>query len=134
MKYAGYFTSGGEANEGKTPEEVEQEVYAVLEQIKNEELPLEELQKVKNNFAAGEYRRLGANFSILYQLIRYDGLGDWRELNEGGAKIQAVTAADVQRVAKKYFIRENRSVGIYSRKAGAAGSGQTTSTSIQPSQ
>jgi len=133
MKYAGYFTSGGDAKEGKTPEEVEQEIYAVLEKIKNEELPPEELQKVKNNFAAGEYRRLTANFSILYQLMRYDGLGDWRQINESGPKIQAVTAADVQRVAKKFFTRENRSVGIYNRKAGTPGSGQNASANTQPS-
>ena len=132
MKYAGYFTSGGEAKEGKTPEEVEQGVYAALEKIKEEEVPLEELQKVKNNFAAGEYRRLTANFPILHQLIRYDGLGDWREINNGGPRIQAVTAADVQRVAKKYFTKENRSVGIYNRKAGTASSGQNSATKPQP--
>jgi predicted Zn-dependent peptidase len=132
MKYAGYFTSGGEAKDGKTPEEVEQGVYAVLDKIKEEEVPPEELQKVKNNFAAGEYRRLGASFPILQQLIRYDGLGDWREINEGGPRIQAVTAADVQRVAKKYFTKENRSVGIYNRKTGTTGSGHTASTNTPP--
>jgi predicted Zn-dependent peptidase len=29
-----------------------------------------------------------------------------------------VTAADVQRVAAKYFTKENRAVGIYTRKPG----------------
>jgi predicted Zn-dependent peptidase len=127
MKYAGYFTSGGEAAEGKTPEEVEQGVYAALDKIKEEEVPPEELQKVKNTFAAGEFRRLTANFPILSQLLRYDGLGNWREINDAGPRIQAVSAADVQRVARKYFTKENRSVGIYNRKAGTAPSGQKTS-------
>ena len=53
-------------------------------------------------------------------LIRNDGTGDWREINEAGPKIQAVTAADVQRVAGKYFTKENRAVAIYTRKPGTA--------------
>ena len=54
------------------------------------------------------------------QLIHNDGNGDWREINEAGAKVQAVTAADVQRVARQYFTKENRAVAIYTRKAGEA--------------
>ena len=80
-------------------------------------MPAEELQKVKNNFAAYEYRRLTSNMSILMQLIFNDGLGDWREINEAGPKHQAVTAADVKRVANTYFTKENRTVAIYTRKA-----------------
>ena len=88
-------------------------------------MPPEELQKVKNNFAAGEYRKLSSNYPILMQLIRNDGEGDWREINEAGPKIQAVTAADVQRVASKYFTKENRAVAIYTRKPGRGGQGGT---------
>jgi hypothetical protein len=84
-------------------------------------VPAEELQKVKNNFAAAEYRKLAANFPILLQVLFNEGLGDWREVNEGGRKIQAVTAADVRRVANEYFRKESRAVAIYTRKAGAAG-------------
>ena len=73
---------------------------------------------MKNNFAAGEYRRLTSNFPILMQLIQNDGYGDWREINEGGPKIQGVTAADVKRVANSYFSKENRTVAIYTRKPG----------------
>ena len=55
------------------------------------------------------------------QLIQNDGRGDWREVNEAGTKVQAVTGADVRRVANKYFTKENRAVAVYTRKAGAAG-------------
>jgi predicted Zn-dependent peptidase len=120
MKWEGMFNAGGEAKEGHTPQEVEQGIYDNLEKLKKEEAPPEELQKVKNNFAAGEYRELSANFPILMHLIRNDGGGDWREINEAGPKIQAVTAADVQRVANKYFTKENRAVAIYTRKPGSA--------------
>jgi predicted Zn-dependent peptidase len=125
MKWEGSFNAGGEVKEGHKPEEVELGIYDNIEKLKKEEMPPEELQKVKNNFAAGEYRRLSSNFPILMHLVRNDGEGDWREINEAGPKIQAVTAADVQRVANKYFTKENRAVATYTRKPG-------TSTQTQP--
>jgi predicted Zn-dependent peptidase len=119
MKWEGLFNAGGEAKEGHTPEEVEHGIYDNLEKLKKEPLPPEELQKVKNNFAAAEYRRLSSDSRILYYLMHNDGEGDWREMNEAGPRIQAVTAADVQQVANKYFTKENRTVAIYTRKPGA---------------
>jgi predicted Zn-dependent peptidase len=114
------FNAGGEAKEGHTPEEVELGIYTNLDKLKQEPVPPEELQKVKNDFAAAEYRRLSSDYPILMHLIRNDGEGDWREINEAGPKIQAVTAADVQRVAGKYFTKENRAVAVYTRKPGTA--------------
>ncbi|HEX3797487.1 MAG TPA: pitrilysin family protein [Verrucomicrobiae bacterium] len=119
-KWAGLFDISGEAAEGKTPEDVEHGIYDELDKLKQTPVPPEELQKVKNEFAAGEYRKLSGNMAILYQLIHSEGEGDWREINDEGPKIQAVTAEDVQRVVKKYFTKENRVVSIFTRKAGAA--------------
>lgn len=120
-KYAGEFNMGAEITEGNTPEMAEQAIYRLIEQIKTEPVPDKELQKVKNNFAAAEYRRLSSNHPILMQIMRSEGLGNWREINEAGPKIQAVTPADLQRVAKKYFIKENRAVAIYTREPGTGG-------------
>jgi predicted Zn-dependent peptidase len=103
QRWAGYFEASGEAKDGHKPEDV----------------PSDELQKVKNNFAASDYRRLSSNFAILYHLIGNEGTGDWREINEAGPKVQAVTAADVKRVANTYFSKDNRTVAIYTRKAGS---------------
>ena len=120
QKYAGSFGAEAECKEGKSPEEAEKAIYAELEKLKNEPVPAEELQKVKNNFAANSFRRLSTNMAILIQLMINDGEGDWKELNEGPKKIAAVTAADVQRVAKSYLTKENRLVALYTRKGGAA--------------
>jgi len=120
QKWAGSFNAGGEARDGHTPEQVEAAIYAEIEKLQRDEIPAAELQKVKNNFAAGEYRRLNSNMSILMNLIHNDGNGHWQEINEAGVKVQAVTAADVQRIARQYFTKENRAVGIYTRKAVAA--------------
>ncbi|MCS7089543.1 MAG: pitrilysin family protein [Verrucomicrobiota bacterium] len=128
QKWAGNFVISAEARSPHHPEEVEKAIYEELERLKNERVPPEELQKVKNNFAAAEYRRLTSNFSILVQLLVYDGLGDWREINASGAKYQQVSAEDLQRVACKYFTKEARVVGIFTRKADVA----STSSSSTP--
>jgi len=120
QKWAGYFNAGGEAKEGRKPEEVEAGIYAEIEKLKKENVPALELQKVKNNFAAAEYRKLSSNFPVLMHLVYNDGYGDWREINEASLKIQAVTADDVKRVANNYFTKENRTVAIYTRKVEAA--------------
>jgi predicted Zn-dependent peptidase len=122
-KWAGGFNAGGEAKEGRTPQEVEQAIYVEIDKLKEELVPEEELQKVKNNFAANEYRRLSSNFPILYQLLFAEGRGDWREINEAGPKIQAVTTEDIQRVARQYFTKERRAVAIYTRKSGVSREG-----------
>jgi predicted Zn-dependent peptidase len=120
MKWAGFFDLSGEAAPGHTPEEVEKAIYAEIEKLQRDEVPAEELQKVKNNFAAAEYRKLSSNMAILHQLIWNEGEGDWREINDANAKTQAVTAADVKRVANEYFKKENRAVATFTRKTDAA--------------
>ena len=115
-KWAGLFDISGEAREGRTPEDVERGIYAELDKLKKDQIPPDELQKVRNNLAAAEYRKLSGNYPILMHLIMNDGEGDWREVNDAGDKIQAVTAADVKRVTEKYFTKENRFVSIFTRK------------------
>ncbi len=122
-KWAGAFNLGGEVREGKTPAELEAAIYAELERLKQEDLPPLELQKVKNNFAADDYRKLRSNTGILHRMLQFEGSGDWREINEAGARLQAVTAEDVRRVAKTYFSKENRAVATYTRKAGPGPAG-----------
>jgi predicted Zn-dependent peptidase len=119
-KWAGFFEVEGEVREGHKPGELEQGIYEVIDRLKQEEVPAEELQKVKNNIAASEYRRLASNFPILMYLILNDGEGDWHEINDAGVKLQAVSASDVKRVAQEYLTAENRTVALYNRKAGAA--------------
>ena len=118
-KYAGAFSFGGETKGDATPEQLEHAWYAQLEKIKNDPIPAEELQKVKNQITADSYRRLQSPFFLMLQLMFYEGLGDWQYLNEWSDDTLAVTDADVKRVAESYFTPENRAVAVYNRKAGA---------------
>ena len=87
-------------------------------------MPDRELRKVKNRVAAGNYRRLENNMSLLVQLAFFETLLDWREINDGPRKYEAVSAADIRRVANRYFKPSNRSVAIYRRAAAEAGQGK----------
>tara|TARA_Y100000766_G_C18844907_1_gene575182 strand:- start:949 stop:1338 length:390 start_codon:yes stop_codon:yes gene_type:complete len=55
---------------------------------------------------------------MLLQLIQYEGVVGWKAVNTEIPRILEVTAKDIQRVARKYLIKENRTVATYSRKAG----------------
>jgi predicted Zn-dependent peptidase len=118
-KYAGAIQVEAVAKDGKEPSVVEQALYDEIDKLKNEPVPAEELQKVKNQAKANAYRRLSSPFSIAVQLLFYDGLGDWRYINTYADQVEAVTAADLQRAARQYFTRENRTVGVFLRKEGA---------------
>ncbi|MCL4807061.1 MAG: insulinase family protein [Thermoanaerobaculia bacterium] len=133
-KYAGSFTIGAEAKEGKTPAEVAAAALAEIERLKKEPVPADELQKVKNNVAANSFRRLSSNFFILLQLMVSEAYGDWTELNSGPKKLDAVTAADVQRVAQTYLVKENQATALVSRKAGSAPSADDSALADVPEQ
>ncbi len=55
----------------------------------------------------------------MLQLLLHEAQGSWRTINTYPEKLQAVTPEDIQRVAKKYFFPENRSVAIYYTKTPA---------------
>jgi len=119
-KYAGIFMVETTVKDGKEPAAAEAAVYEELEKLKSEPVPAEELQKVKNAFKANAYRRLSSPVAILFQLLTYDAVGDWRLINASPELADAVTAADLQRVAKQYLTKENRTVATFLRKVGAA--------------
>jgi predicted Zn-dependent peptidase len=134
QKWAGLFNAGGEVADGFKPDDLEKGLYAELEKLKTEPVPALELQKVKNQFAAAQYRKLSANMPILYQLMFSEGSGTWREINDEGPLLQAVTAEDVMRVATKYLTTENRSVATYTRKAGTTTDADADLTGLSPEQ
>jgi predicted Zn-dependent peptidase len=119
-KYAGIFELESVVKDGKDPAEVEKAIDEEIAKIQKDPLPAEELQKVKNQFKANAYRRLSSPFFIAVQLMVYDALGDWRYINNAAEKADAVTAADIQRVAETYLTKENRTVGVFLRKEVAA--------------
>ena len=115
FQFEGMFELRGTARQGRTPEEVEQAIYAELEKLKTEPVGRRELQKVKNQNAADTFRGLRSNFGLMMQLLIREGNRGWEHVNSDPALYEAVTAADVMRVAGTYFKPETRAVAIYYR-------------------
>ena len=120
LKWQGYFGLSGAAQPERTPEEVEQALYAELETLKTTPVDERELQKVKNRFSADMFRRVASNFGLMIQLLIADSYRGWRSFNDDPQKLAEVTAEDVQRVAREYFTSERRAVALYYRKAADA--------------
>ena len=120
FKYEGMFELRGTAKQGRTPEEVEQAIQAEIERLKTEPVGDRELQKVKNQNAAGIFRDLEGNFQLMMQLLIRENNRGWETINSDPPLYDAVTADDVMRVAAQYFTPEARAVAIYHRKGGDA--------------
>jgi predicted Zn-dependent peptidase len=103
--------------DGREPAAAEAAVYEELERLQREPVPAEELQKVKNQEKADAFRRLSNPTFIMFQLLVYDALGDWKTINSYADRVDAVSADDVQRVAKAHFTKDGRTVGTFLRKA-----------------
>ena len=70
-----------------------------------------EMQKAKNVVRAGYINRFKTYQGLAEQLAEYEAnWGDWRKLYDYPARHDRVTAADVKRVANKYFSDRNRTV------------------------
>lgn len=96
---------------GRTNAECEKIIYEELEKLKTELLSNEDLEKVKARAMAGFIRGLSDNMGLAQQLASYQQIwGDWRQLFRELDRINKITPQDVQRVAKKYFNEENRTV------------------------
>jgi len=96
---------------GHTVEENSKAFYEILDRFKNAKVDAESLARVKTKTRAGLIRRLASNAGLAEMLpAYYANYGDWRKLFTGLEDIEKVTAEDVQRVAKLYFVPEHRTV------------------------
>ncbi len=114
--FEGFFQLNGVAKQEHTPEEVERGIYAELEKLQTEPVSERELQKVKNQNAASNFRALQSNFALMLQLLIREANRGWQHIKTDPALYEAVSSGDVMRVANEYFAPENRTVAIYYRK------------------
>jgi zinc protease len=99
---------------GKKPEDVERALLAEIKKVQDAPVSAAELDKAKNQLVTNELRqRETSNGKALALGSATVLLGDPNRVNTDLAKLQAVTAADVQRVMRKYFTSANRLVIYY---------------------
>jgi zinc protease len=98
----------------KTVAQLEAALEAEVKRLQTEPVGEKELQKAKNQTVADFYMRLDSLFFRGMLLGRLETVARWTLVKEFVPKILQVTASDLQRVAKKYLVAENRNVGILS--------------------
>ncbi len=109
---------------GHTVQENEKELDAVLDRFKKEKVDAETLARVKTKTRASLIRRLDSNSALAQMLTAYYATyGDWRKLFTSIDDIDKVTAEDVQRVAKTYFVTNARTVSFNFQPAQSTGAG-----------
>jgi len=98
---------------GHNAAELEQAIRAQIARVRDQPVSAEELKRVKAQVVAGN---VYSHDSVFYQAMQIgsmvsDGL-DWRLLDDYVQRLNAVTAEQVQAVARKYLVDTNLTVGV----------------------
>src|SRR5271155_4160620 len=112
-KYPGLFAFYAVPLPGHNDSEMRDSIHKELDRMKSEDVSDAELEKYKTRAKADKLRGLADNSGLAEQLAEYQTrFGDWRELFNQLQKIDAVTKADVRRVANKTFVDTNRTYAM----------------------
>ncbi len=109
-------------NPGISPESVEPIVYKAIEAIVSGGVTEDELKRARKQAQASFIFERDSVEREAGTLVDFELISSWRELDKYLPGIEAVRAADVQRVAAQYLRDDNRTVGIY-HAIRAAGNG-----------
>ncbi|MGH7393081.1 MAG: M16 family metallopeptidase [Candidatus Rokuibacteriota bacterium] len=97
---------------GQTPETLEQALLDEMERLRREPAPAEELDRAKNQIEAAFVFQQDSVYRRASLLARFETLGGFERLDRFVPAIRAVTAADLQRVARAYFPADRKSLGV----------------------
>jgi len=108
---AGVFMAYAGVRPDASVDSVEALFFAEIERVKSEPVSEAELEKAKRQLEVSLVNGLATNHALASRLGRdYATFGRIRPLDERLERIQAVTAEDVQRVARTYLIDAQRNV------------------------
>lgn len=119
------FTALAIANQGVEADTLVTQLRGEVAKIAEEGVTDKEMEKVKNNFRAGQIfsrqTSMGLSNSLQHYAHYHESVG---EINTDLAKYMAVTADDIIRVARKYLVPENSFTLIVVPKKTAANDGE----------
>jgi zinc protease len=108
---------------GKKPEEAEGSLRAEIKKLQDAPVSAAELEKAKNQIITSQLRQRETNNGKAGLLGQSAVLrGDANRVNTDLQLLQAVTPADIQQVARKYFTDQNRYVFYYLPEAAKSSS------------
>ena len=106
------FTLSADLLPGKEISQVEKAFDQEIEQLQKELVGGQELEKVKNQIEASFIFGQDSIFGQARLLAHHEIALNWKAIDDYLPSIQKVTPEDIQRVAKKYLVQDNRTVGI----------------------
>src|SRR5580693_6861205 len=98
---------------GTTHEQVERALVAELNKIKTSGVTPAEVASVKQQYIAEDAYKRDGTAAVASELSEWIGVGDWTLYVTFPQKVQMVTPADVQRVAKQYFGADQSTTGWF---------------------
>ncbi len=115
-KYPSMFYLWAVAAKGHTNQEIEDIVFRELEEIKKGVIENEEVEGAKARLKMDFLTTLKERRGMAEQIAWYQAVtGDWRNLFRYIKNIESVTVGEIKRVSEKYFLEENRIVGMVER-------------------
>ncbi|MFT4928724.1 MAG: zinc protease [Phenylobacterium sp.] len=107
----------GVAAKSISAEQLEKAITAQINRVMKKGVTEQELQKAKNRKTVGFYRAMATINGKANTIGTYETFfGDYHQLFNATDEYAKVTTADIQRVAKTYLKKSNRTVGILSSK------------------
>lgn len=110
---AGLFTVGIGFGPDVSHENLNKELLETLEQVKNEGVKQEDVNRVVANINAREVLSRDGSGSIAGQLTEAIAGGDWTDYVTASQRLKSVTAEDVKRVANKYLVEDQSTTGYF---------------------
>jgi predicted Zn-dependent peptidase len=108
-KFPGLFAFYAVPLPGHTTDEVAAAIHKELDRLKSEDVTDAELAAFKTRSRADRLRGLADNPGLAQQMAEFQRrFGDWRAMFREQDKDDAVTKADIKRVANKIFVEQNR--------------------------
>jgi zinc protease len=97
---------------GQTPDAVEKALLAEMAALKEQPVSDEELQRAKNQVEAAFVFQEDSIHRRASLLARFELIGSYADKDRFLDRLRAVTAADVQRVARAYFPEDKKNAGV----------------------
>jgi predicted Zn-dependent peptidase len=109
VKYPGLFAFYAVPMQGHNAEEMAPAIHKQLDLLKTTDVTDAELERFKSRARADLLRSLGDNAGLANMLADYQTrYGDWRHMFTALQQIDAVSKADIRRVARQTFVESNR--------------------------
>ena len=98
---------------GATHDQVEKALMAEIYRIATDGVTAAEVARVKQQYIAADAYKRDGTAAIAGEINEWIAVGDWTLYVTFPQKVQQVTPADVQRVAKQYFKQDQSTTGWF---------------------